>query len=237
VATAVVVNESRSSVQQVVATLRERILRGEFTSGILPSQGKLGAELGVSRPVVREAMRALESQGLLEVSQGRRPRVRPAGSETLIENTRTLLSRGAISFGHLIELRKPLESEVAALAARRATPQLLDRLRESVATLRAARGAADQLAADRRFHELLAEASGNPLFQAILQALADLLDASRRHTFKVSGVQSALRGHTAILSAVENEDREGARRAMLDHLTEASLALSEANARSQQATR
>ena len=66
-------------VQEVTERLREQILAGAFDADrSLPPEGQLGQALGVSRTVIREAMRILAAQGLVEVSQGRTPRVKPA---------------------------------------------------------------------------------------------------------------------------------------------------------------
>jgi DNA-binding FadR family transcriptional regulator len=69
-----------------------------------------------------------------------------------------------------------------------------------------------------RFHRILADASGNPLFVFLLDALAELLRASRIETIGYGGIEPALRGHRAILAAVENRDAAAAREAMQEHL-------------------
>ena len=72
--------------------MREQIVSGEFASGgTMPPEGKLCETMGVSRTVIREAMRMLGAQGLVEVSQGRRPRVRPADPQTVVETFGTYL--------------------------------------------------------------------------------------------------------------------------------------------------
>ena len=116
---------SAKLVEQTVAVLREQIVSGNFTAGgPLPSQGELCVELGVSRSVIREAMRTLQSQGLIEVSQGRRPTVLPAGPAAAIETLSTLVERSQVSLLQLLEVRQPLEVEIAAKANKaRITPR------------------------------------------------------------------------------------------------------------------
>lgn len=210
---------TRPLVERVVDSLREKIMSAAYgAEGELPPQSDLCRELGVSRTVVREAMQRLQSQGLIEISQGRRPRIRPAGHGAIAESIQVLMRRTDASLLHLAEVRLPLEAEIAARAAQRITSEALEALRRAVTDLQAAPCAASQIEADVRFHRILAEASGNPLFVYVLDALAELLHASRRETIGFGGVEPALQGHRQILAAVENRDPEAARCAMQDHL-------------------
>jgi GntR family transcriptional repressor for pyruvate dehydrogenase complex len=210
---------SQNLVEQAVEALREQILNGKLApAGELPSQGELCDMLGVSRSVVREAMRTLQSQKLIEVSQGRRPRVLPVGPDAVVESLGTLVRRSELSLLQLVELRRPLEAEIAVLAARRARPEQIQELREAVEALAVAPDLDSQIAADVRFHKGLAEATGNSLFGIILNVLADLLHESRRRTLRQSGVGTALGYHRRILAAVEAGDAAAAREEMLQHL-------------------
>src|SRR5262245_56895654 len=84
----------RALVEQVLEQLRGRILSQDYAAGAeLPPEGTLAATLGVSRTVVREAMRILRAQGLVEVSQGRRPRVKPPDSQAAVDTFGMLLQR------------------------------------------------------------------------------------------------------------------------------------------------
>lgn len=215
---------SRRLVEQTVEALRERIVAGVFgVDGELPPQGALCRELGVSRSVVREAMQQLQSQRLVEVSQGRKPRVLPAGSQPITDGLRLVMERSAASLLHLAEVRLPLESDIAALAAERCTPNLIDRLDQMNARLEAAPDIPDMVEADIQFHRILAEASGNPLFVFLLDSLAQLLRVSRQTTIGRGGREPALRGHRKILAAIRRGDAPAARRAMREHV-EAALA-------------
>jgi DNA-binding FadR family transcriptional regulator len=108
---------ARPLVEQVVDSLRERIVSASYqATGELPPQHDLCRELGVSRTVVREAMQRLQSQGLIELSQGRRPRIRPASHGAIADNLQVLMRRSAASLLHLAEVRLPLEAEIAGLS-------------------------------------------------------------------------------------------------------------------------
>jgi GntR family transcriptional repressor for pyruvate dehydrogenase complex len=163
-------------------------------------------------------MRTLQAQGLVEVSQGRRPRVRPADPQTAIESLQTFLQRGEHSLLQLLEVRRPLETEIAALAARRASDSHIALMEEANRELAKAQTLEEQVAADMRFHDLLAEATGNLVFPLLLTALAGLMRQSRQRTIARVGTERALIGHRAVLAAVKSHDPGRARTAMIEHL-------------------
>lgn len=214
----VAVSPSLGRVDAVVDRLRNRILNGEFEDGVLPPQGELATEFEVSRSVIREAMQRLQSSRLIEMSQGRNARVKLAGSEALIENLQVAMQRSQATLLHLAEVREPLEAEIAALAAGRISDEDLLRLHISVRKLAEAKSPETQIEADIEFHRILAEATGNPIYLFLMDALAELLRESRRKTIGLGGVQPALLGHQAVLKAVQKRDPKAARAAMLEHV-------------------
>ena len=205
-------------VESVVRSLRQRILAGEFAAGVLPPQGELATELAVSRSVIREAMQQLQSSRLIELSQGRNARVVPIGSEAIIDNLQLFMQRSQASLLHLAEVRQPLEAEIAALAAERIDDELLLRLHISVRKLSDAKTPQEQIDADLDFHRILAEATGNPIYLFLMDALAELLRESRRKTIGLGGVEPALDGHRAVLQAIQKRNPKAARAAMLEHV-------------------
>ena len=210
---------SANLVEQTAAVLREQIVSGNFAPGeSLPSQGELCQQLGISRSVIREAMRTLQSQGLIEVTQGRRPSVLPAGPAAVVDSLGTLIQRSQVSLLDLLEVRQPLEIEIAAKAAEGRSDDQVRQLRATIDDLRDARDLPSQISADLRFHKVLAEASGNPLFGIVLDVLAELLRESRRKTISQSGRETAVSFHTQILNAVESGDVKAAQSAMIQHM-------------------
>ena len=207
-------------VQEVVDRLREQVVSGRFAPDTpLPPEGELGRTLGVSRTVIREAMRTLRAQGLVEVSQGRRPRVKPADPRDLVQALGTFLQRGDHSLLHLTEVRIPLETEIASMAAQRATPAQIEAMETALRRMTAAGKLDDQIEADVEFHNLLAVATGNPVFELLLATLAGLMRQSRRRTLSRTGLARADAGHLAVLAAVRQADPRRAREAMREHLT------------------
>jgi len=206
-------------VNQAVDQLRTFILEKRLgADGVLPSEGDLALMLGVSRTVLREAMKHLQAQGLVEVSQGRRARIKPADPAAAIESLDAMLRRTDGSLRHLIEARRPLESEIAALAAQRAGPDHLQRAAQALRDLESAPSLEARVDADVRFHRVLAEATGNPVFLLLLDTLAGLLRASRRESIGKHGPRAAVEGHRLILEAVSRRDPAAARESMLAHM-------------------
>lgn len=205
-------------VEQAVDALRMRILQGEFSDGLLPPQSKLCEELGVSRSVVREAMQRLQSQRLIELGQGRLPRVLPAGPDALAESLQMVMGRTEATWVHLGQVRLTLETEIAGLAALSADAVQLRELEKTIGAMLATDDVREQVSADMKFHRLLAEATGNPIFVFLLDAMASLLRASRERTIGIGGPEPALRGHRQILDAIRAKDAAAARKAMAEHL-------------------
>lgn len=205
-------------VHEMVAQLRARILEGDFSDGDLPAEGELSTSFGVSRTVAREAMRTLRTMGLVEVAQGKRPRVRPVDSEMAVDCLTLLLCRGSISLLDLIEVRKPIEGQIAELAAERASPAHIQAMEEAIENQAKATTMKRQVEADMIFHQEMAIATGNEIFRLLLAALASLLEESRRQSISQVGSARAVEGHTAILDAIKNRDPVAARMAMARHL-------------------
>lgn len=210
---------SENLVDEVVGRLKAHIVTGQLAADApLPAEGKLAESFRVSRTVIREAMRILRAQGLVEISQGRKPRVKRADTQATIESLDALLSRSTGSLTHLTEVRRPLEIEIAGLAAERATAEQLAALKQVNSDLAAANTLEAAVTADVRFHRLLAEATGNPIFVLMLETIAQLLTESRRRTIAASGQQLALEEHVSILATIISRDHAAAREAMAQHM-------------------
>lgn len=188
----------------------------------LPSEPKLAAALGVSRPVVRVALGRLRADGLIASRQG-------AGSFVLRRPSAPFLEaapRGSIAeLLRCFELRLAVEGEAAALAAARRTPADL------AAIARAARRMEEAFAAgmigadaDVAFHHAVAEATGNEMFPRAMdmmrQPMRDGIATARRLAQQATEERRpfVLAEHKAILARIEGSDAEGARAAMRAHI-------------------
>jgi DNA-binding FadR family transcriptional regulator len=210
--------------ETVVNGMEERIMKNVYGPGeLLPGETALQLEWGVSRSVVREAMKMLASRGFVSIQQGRGTFVSESSETPLREQLAITLQRGAkgkSSWKDLLEVRHVLELAVAQRAAQRAKKSDLQAMREAIDDMRShpdlPQGYVD---ADLGFHRALAEATGNPLWIALLNSLNDLLRQYREEGFR--GKASALRAadqHEQILDAVKNKDAEAAAQAMQEHL-------------------
>lgn len=205
-------------VDHVVGEVRAAILRGDYpVGGELPAAEKLADGFGVSMTVIREAMRALRSEGLVTVTQGKRPVVAAADSTATVSMLGLSLGRAG-SMQDLMQVRWVLEVAIAPLAAEHATPDHVTRLAAAVDEMRDGTTIERQVAADVLFHRVLAEATGNPLFPILLQSLEDLLREFRRRAIEVRSVRSGIKEHAAVLEAVRARDPQAAREAMVNHM-------------------
>jgi DNA-binding FadR family transcriptional regulator len=217
--------EKLSLVEDLAAKLRASILSGEFQVGAkLPSEPTLTAKYSISRTVVREAVAALRSDGLVEPRQG-------AGVFVVRNQTRFVLPFADIAAEKLsnivemMEFRVAVESEAAALAAARRSPAQEAKILEALDELdRAAIQGASTWPLDLEFHLTIARATSNPRFVEFLEilgrnAIPRARIASREDT-NTSGSYYALLNaeHRRIASAISAHDQAEARLAMHTHL-------------------
>jgi GntR family transcriptional repressor for pyruvate dehydrogenase complex len=225
--------KNKGLVDRAVEALRAHVVEGSVEPGAaLPSQGELCRRLGVSRTVVREAMRVLQSQGFVKLSQGRLSRVLPASTSVVVDGLGILMERSQVGLLDVQAVRRPLEIAVAVAAATRATPAQIEQLKQANAALKKAVTMESQILADMCFHQLLAESSGNPVFGIVLDVLSKFLHESRRKTLSLSGIKVALKHHEALVKALEQRDKEAARIA-----AEEGMDQTERDLRAQQAPR
>ena len=206
-------------VQKIISAIRSFILDGGLPPGTeLPSEKDLSDRLGVNRFSLREALRALQIQGLIEIRHGRRPRVAAPSPEPAARIIGLTLKRSESSLLHLIEARLGLETQIARLAALRATRRDVDDLRATIECIEAdPKNVLLCVEKDVEFHNILVSTTGNAVFDIMLAPLTELLRESRIETVK-GGADRIIIGHRAILAAVAAADGEGAAEAMRRHL-------------------
>ena len=217
----------RTSVVEAVIERLESLIFGGLEAGeALPSEGELAGALGVSRLTVREATRTLVARGLLEIEQGRRPRVAAPNGALVGDFFKIAVRRDPRALLDLLEVRRALEVHIAVLAARRATKGDVADMEMSIAAMRAAEDESEAFhAADVRFHENLAAASGNRLLVFLIEALAEPLRESRLRSFaghlaRGGALEDVIQQHEVILDAVKARIPKAAAQAMRDHLAQ-----------------
>lgn len=207
-------------VSELVEHFEQLILSGKLAPGDqLPAERAISLDMDVSRSVVREAISRLASLGLVRSVHGSGTRVEAPSGRPITQGYQRLLRQGEVELSQLAQVRLPLETTIAGLAARHRSPELLARLERTQQDLGQVRASLeDHVRADLEFHALLAEASGNPFFGLVLAPIQELLIESRRRTLGRHGARLALEHHAAILDAVKRGDEPGAVEAMRRHL-------------------
>ena len=209
---------------RLAAMLSRQIEAGRLGPGDrLPTEAQLAVTHGVSRSVVREAVHRVKSRGLLVSRQGSGVFVTmPAQHQPLAFDPEVLESVTAVV--HVVEVRRALEGEMAALAAERATRAQIAALRRALAAIDAAAAAGrDGVAEDMAFHRAIGEATGNPQFGRLLGFLEQYLRDAMRITRgnearRVDFMEAVRKEHRVLLDAIAAHDAAGARRAALTHL-------------------
>lgn len=210
-------------VQRVVRQIEGQILSGRLTVGAkLPPERELSERLGVSRTVVREAVRDLVTQGLLETRHGIGTTVRAVERAQVVKPL-TLLLRTCgetVTNEHLHQIRLILEVENAKIAAEQATNADVKDLRRIAAEMESAAADPQRFAAkDAEFHRRLGLTTRNPLLTLLLDTVSDLMAEVRTLVANEHGVfERVMPTHRNILECVARQDASGARRAMREHL-------------------
>jgi GntR family transcriptional regulator, transcriptional repressor for pyruvate dehydrogenase complex len=186
----------------------------------IPAERELGQLYRVGRSSIREALRMLESKGVI--------RSEPNGSFTVADFANTLnhsldflLSVDQADFGELFEVRHMLEAEAAALAATRRRESHVEQMARETDAMAAALGSEhDFITADLRFHLTIAQATDNRLIVHLMHAIRTLLQRSLASSFHVPGSpEHAIEMHRLILDAIAARDPDGARRQMHEHVS------------------
>lgn len=190
---------------------------GEFQPGQkLPSERKLSQDLGVSRPILRQALQSLESRGLVDVQHGRGTYVASLAHEFVAPVQWLQINEDRVRAFY--EARMAIEPACAALAARRATAEQIDELRANL-DLSAQTAQKDDIltfiALDIEFHSIIARLSDNPhLYHALDQIINPETDARQVIHHLPGHLPIAQARHEEVFKAIEARDEEAARSAM-----------------------
>lgn len=212
---------------RVVQHLVDHIRQHRLTWGApIPSEVRLSGELEVSRGIVREAYRSLEAAGILEIANGRSPRVGRLNNRAFIQFLQHALYTEQASQEQVFEVRSSIEVRAAELAALRRTEDDAEALGREVAAMRAAVRRRERFVqADVRFHEIIGRATDNPLFALLGSALREPLDLTIRAGFDSRHSRAELDRvveiHAGIAGAIASRSPVKARRLMRVHFEEA----------------
>jgi GntR family transcriptional repressor for pyruvate dehydrogenase complex len=211
-------------VDRVVATIQQLILDGQMEPGMrLPPERDFAERLGVSRTVLREAVRILVTKGLLETRHGVGTVVRQPTTDQFLEPLSLLLRTYDLSIEQLYQVRSILEVGTVRLAAANATAEDLEALHQIVDEMAASTEDIPRfIALDDAYHHTLALAAHNPLLVLLSHTIGSIMHEVREQVHKYSVIyRLALPDHLEILTAVEARDADAAVVAMQKHLDNA----------------
>lgn len=203
--------------------LMDAIARGDFAVGSsLPSERELMSRYRVSRATVREALRALRTQDLIQVRRGRSGGsfIAPPTSSSVIRSLSQFINGQSFRFIDLVLAREAIEPAAAAQAAVARSEEKIDALRRwSEECERCLEDGARFVDANLKWHLALAEASENPLFVAFLTSIASAMhSATAFEEFDVRTRMDVVGVHWQIYNAIRDGDAEAARRRTMRHL-------------------
>jgi GntR family transcriptional regulator, sialic acid-inducible nan operon repressor len=205
--------------------LKSLITSGGLQPGdAMPSERDLMERLGVGRPAIREAMQQLSNMGLLTISHGERAKVRQPTAKSIFQQVdaaaHVMLASSPTSLEHLKQARRFFERGMAREAATKATPADIANLRATLQLQRANLGDANAfIGADMRFHTQIAIITGNPLFEAVSEAMLGWLKQYHTEMLIWTGKENVtLAEHEEIIRCVAAGDPDAAERSMIKHL-------------------
>jgi GntR family galactonate operon transcriptional repressor len=212
----------------VIEALVDRIVGGDIPEGTsMPTEPALCTSFGVSRTVIREAVKSLEAMRLLKVQQGQGTTVRPLAEWDLLNPVvlaATVRHDAELSIlEDLIDVRRALEAQMAGQAAVRATPEQLQEIMAAMELLENEVGSpARYLQADLGFHDAIMAASGNRLGRSAILTINTEAYRSLRYVGDPSpdDCRESNIAHRAVMVAVTARDPELAAQAMNDHILE-----------------
>jgi GntR family transcriptional repressor for pyruvate dehydrogenase complex len=212
----------RSSLAQEITSrllllIRERqLVPGEK----LPPERELAAIMQVSRPVLREALRALAIMNVLEIRHGAGTYITSLEPKRLVEHLDFVFSLDDSTFLSLFEARKIVETGVVTLAAQRISDGDLEELDKCLADgISHVNDIPRFVEADLRLHEIVNRAANNPMLSRFMDSIGALSRASRMRTVEIRGVrEETIEHHKQIVTALRAHDPQAARKAMANHL-------------------
>ena len=210
-----------SASEAVLADLRAAIEKGELEVGArLPSEAAMAGRYGVSRSVVREALRSCETLGLTKTQTGR-------GTFVIADRVASDLRMGDYSSRDLDEARPHIEVPAAGLAAERRTAAQCAELQRLIDVMKKTKDPTALASLDADFHAAVAQASGNKLFVAFLAQIHGAL-ARQSETLTVIARRrdDSNREHQAIVDAIADGSTEQSKAAMATHLDAVSASVS-----------
>ncbi|SHK12532.1 FadR/GntR family transcriptional regulator [Desulforamulus aeronauticus] len=220
--------------EEIVEQIKGMITRGELhpDDKLLPER-ELAERLQVGRSAVREAYRALEALGVIEIRPGEGTFVCEIGNKPMADIMTWAVVTGKNTLFELLELRKIIETEVAALAAIRRTEEDLIIIRTWLDCMKAdiEKGNLGDVS-DMKFHYAITNAAHNSLLSRLMDSISETMQTEmkvvRENLYQTAATPEILYGqHATIYEAIAKGNEQTARSAMLHHLSQAEKELAE----------
>lgn len=207
------IKRSTNLYEDVVNEIKKAILSGRYKTGdALPSETALAQQFGVSRPVIREGLRVLQTRGFLEIRRGITGGafVKDLHQLPFMEDFAELIRYRRVKVDHLARARLLLEPEICRLAAQNASPKALKEMQtllDSYALIKE-RDKLDMMYS--MFHRLVGRACGNPIYSIIMENIMDFTESFIRTMKPVTTIIHNESDHDEILDAFRQRDSEKA---------------------------
>jgi GntR family transcriptional repressor for pyruvate dehydrogenase complex len=207
--------------EHLIRQMKGWVLRGLIHPGErLPPERELAAMLNVSRASLRQALKVLQVMGVFEVKQGSGNYLSEEAPGILRQPTDLLMPLRGLSFGELFEARRAMEAEAAACAAARVSDAEAHKIARELEQMRLHLSEpVDYFKHDLAFHRQIALAAGNSIFVWFFELVSKVLSDAWLARAKEGNSDRTFAEHRKIASAIKRHDPEGARAAMLQHLT------------------
>jgi len=205
---------------ELVARFKELIAKGVFVPGHrLPPERDLAEALAVSRPTLRQALRALQIMGVIKARQGSGSYLADSASDIMRVPLEFALGLKNVAKTDLFETRRTLEVELASLAAERRTDDDLQAMRRSLGDMEKAMGDPDAWCrTEPRFHSCIVQAARNGVMATIIEMLSQMLMESRKETVRLlSDYSSSYQSHVDIYVEIEKQNPAAAAKMMMEH--------------------
>jgi GntR family transcriptional repressor for pyruvate dehydrogenase complex len=207
------IKKDRNLYEDVLKELKRAIIAGTYSTGtLLPGEIELAKQFGVSRPVVREALRSLQSNGFVEIRRGIKGGafVRDSLRLPLFDDFASFIRYRRYRVDHLTQARLLVEPEVCRLAAKNATRAEIQEMRELVNHYSEVVDPDEKDVLYSLFHRLVGRSCGNPIYAVLIENIMDFTEGFIRTIKPVSQLIHEDHDHDEILNALENRDPERA---------------------------
>jgi GntR family transcriptional repressor for pyruvate dehydrogenase complex len=208
--------------EEVAAKIEAFILQNAPLSGQrLPPEMELAVNFGVSRPVIREALKLLKERQLIESHTGGGTYTCKPGTQNLIDVIQRMIQMDCIDYTHIFDMRLLLEPHACRLTAeKRVSEEKLAALEDTIEKMIEFRANTEKrIFYDLEFHALIAQYSGNPILSTFVQSMTGLLTPLIREALiPQEGHMSGVEYHRHLLDVIRKGDGDGAETLMREHL-------------------